>query len=168
MPEVRGLEVLERLPRDSNAPRVLILTVEDDDATVLAAFRAGARGFLPKHGYATDETPELTPMPIMLAHKLARQLAQVRKENTIPYLLCSAAARSCSPAPGESMCQRSPVPWAAPTSACATRSKPSTLSAWGRSIAVPPGPGTSSSWEQRLELQLLRREAESLVKPAGR
>ena len=37
-------------------------------------------------GYASDETDEYMPYPIAMAHKLARQLAKVRKDGTLPYL----------------------------------------------------------------------------------
>jgi S-adenosylmethionine synthetase len=75
-----GIEIISRLSKQAQE----ISTGVTRDSAHAMDQGAGDQGIM--FGYATDETPELMPLPIHLAHRLARVLAQHRHENRVSWL----------------------------------------------------------------------------------
>jgi S-adenosylmethionine synthetase len=71
-------------PDIAQGVREAVETREGEGTDELDRQGAGDQGLM--FGYACRDTPELMPLPIMLAHRLARRLSEVRRDGTVPYI----------------------------------------------------------------------------------
>lgn len=74
----------EQSPDIAQGVDVALESRDGSDDAAIDAIGAGDQGLM--FGFATDETEELMPLPISLAHALARKIAELRKNNTLTYL----------------------------------------------------------------------------------